>query len=258
MALPQYQPQQEQKQIDPIQAEKQQLYEFVKDIPLRIGVHAGKGGVGKTLIATQLALQLTAQGKQVGLIDADVDCPNVPDALGLNEELKVGVTGRLQPVTFKEVQIVSSGFMQEPGQPLIIRGPIKHRLLTDFIEKTEWKDLDVLIFDFPPGTSDIPLSAMQVANLTGVIIVTTNTGPAIHDAKRAVNMARKLGVHIYGIVENMAGDVFGTGAGEKLAEEMKTPFIARIPLDAAIRKKAEQGAVSTPDLTGPFKDKQQA
>ncbi len=240
MPLPQFTPQEPK---DPITQEKERLEQAIKHIPQRIGVHAGKGGVGKTFVATQLALTL-AQTRTVGLIDADVDCPNVPVAYNVQDELRFSESGKLMPIIHKGVKIVSTGFMQDPDNPIIIRGPIKHRLLTDFIEKTDWKDVETLIFDFPPGTSDVPLSAMQVANLTGIIIVTTPQKSSLQDAKRAAGMATKTGVRIIGVVENMAGEIFGTGAGKQLAQELGVPFITSIPLSKELRETAEQGELA--------------
>lgn len=243
MALPQFKAK---PQKDPITQEKERLYQAIEHIPLRIGVHAGKGGVGKTFVATQLALLVATHEKRVGLLDADVDCPNVPEAFGIQEELRFNEDGKLEPIVYKDVKTVSTGFMQEPDSPIIIRGPIKHRLLTDFIEKTAWGALDVLIFDFPPGTSDVPLSAMQVANLTGVLIVTTPQKSSVRDAKRAAGMAQKNNVSILGVVENMAGEVFGTGAGETLAKELGVPCITSVPLKQDVRERAEQGKLALP------------
>lgn len=241
MALPQYTPQEEK---DPITQEKERVYEAVKRIPVRVGVHAGKGGVGKTFLSVQLALALAAKGKRVGLLDADVDCPNIPTALDKKAELRVTESGKLRPVMHEGVKVVSTGFMQDEGEPLIIRGPIKHRLLTDFLEKTDWGGLDALVIDFPPGTSDVPLSAMQVASLTGIILVSTSSRSALGDLRRAAAMAKKLDVRVYGVVENMSGDIFGTGGVEETAKELGLPFICRIPLSKEIGQEAERGRLA--------------
>lgn len=244
MSLPQYQEKKDVHEDDPITQEKKRLYESIKHIPQRVGIHAGKGGVGKTFLSTQLALLLTQQGKKVGLLDADVDCPNVPSAYNLQEDMLIGDDNKLQPVIYKGVRIASTGFMQQADESLIIRGPIKHRLLTDFIEKTAWGELDVLLFDFPPGTSDVPLSAMQVANLTGLIIITTPQKEALQDARRAVHMARKIGTPILGLVENMAGPIFGENTVTNLAKELDLEILAKIPLSQKTREQAEKGELA--------------
>jgi ATP-binding protein involved in chromosome partitioning len=244
MSLPQYQPKQEVPEDDPITSEKKRLYEAIKHIPKRIGIHAGKGGVGKTFLSTQLALLYVSQGKKVGLLDADVDCPNVPSAYNLDTDMTVDDNGKLEPVIYKGVKVASTGFMQKADESLIIRGPIKHRLLTDFIEKTNWGELDYLFFDFPPGTSDVPLSAMQVANLTGIILITTPQKEALQDCRRAVHMARKIGTPILGLVENMAGPIFGEGTVQKLAKELDLELLTSIPLSQEIREKAESGKLA--------------
>jgi len=241
MPLPQFTPQEPK---DPITQEKERLFEHIKHIPKRIGIHAGKGGVGKTFIATQLALLAAKNGLEVGLIDADVDCPNVPESYNIQDSLRFSESGKLMPIVYKGVKTVSTGFMQDPENPIIIRGPIKHRLLTDFIEKTDWGALDILIFDFPPGTSDVPLSAMQVANMTGVVIVTTPQKSSLRDAKRAAGMARKTGVQILGVIENMSGEVFGEGAGEELAKELRVSFITSIPLSKDTRESLDKGELA--------------
>jgi ATP-binding protein involved in chromosome partitioning len=249
MGLPVYEKKSvEQELDDPITNEKKRLYEAIKHIPKRIGIHAGKGGVGKTFLSTQLALLWSKQGKKVGLLDADVDCPNIPSAYNLEKNLLVREDGLLEPVVYKNIRIASTGFMQQPDESLIIRGPIKHRLLTDFIEKTAWGELDVLLFDFPPGTSDVPLSAMQVANLTEIIIVTTPQKEALQDARRAVHMARKIGVPIRGIVENMAGPIFGEETVNQLAEELNLPILASIPLSKETREQAEKGELAIKEI----------
>ncbi len=216
----------------------------------KIGIHAGKGGVGKTFVACNVALLLQAEGYQVGLLDADIDCPNVHDFLNIKTQLETDDAGRLIPVNYKGLKIVSTGFIQAPGEAMIVRGPIKHRVLTDFLELTNWGPLDYLVIDFPPGTSDVPLSAMQLADLSGLIIVTTPQKEAIADARRAVHMARKLGVPLLGLLGNMEGEVFGVAA-EALAHELAVPFLGSIPLLREIR---ELSQVAEPAFLEPVLD----
>ncbi len=245
MSLPLFEEKKPEPEVDdPITQERKRLYKAIQHIPHRIGVHAGKGGVGKTFLSTQLALLYTREGRQVGIIDADVDCPNVANTYNLEQDMLVNAEGKLIPAQYEKIRIASTAFMQKPNESLIIRGPIKHRLLTDFIEKTAWGELDILLFDFPPGTSDVPLSAMQVANLTGILIVTTPQKEALQDARRAIHMAKRIGTPIIGLVENMAGPVFGEGKGKALAEELNIPFITSIPLSKEIREQAEQGKLA--------------
>ena len=245
MGLPIYEEKhEEQKEADdPITSEKKRLLESVKDIKHRVGVHSGKGGVGKTFVATQLALLLAKNGRKTGLLDADVDCPNAPSALNLESDMSVAEGGKLIPVRYKGVKVASTAFLTDEDS-IIIRGPIKHRLLTDFIERVEWGSLDALIFDFPPGTSDVPLSAMQVANLTGILLVTTPQRESLRDVKRAAHMARRVGTPILGLVENMSGSVFGKGRGEELAQELDIPFVTSIPLSQETRERAEAGELA--------------
>ena len=237
---------------DPITEEKNRLYQTVKHIKHRVGVHSGKGGVGKTFVATQLALLLAKNDYNTGLLDADVDCPNAPSALNLQKtDMNVTENGKLLPVHYNHVKVASTAFLTDDDS-IIIRGPIKHRLLTDFIERVEWGALDALIFDFPPGTSDVPLSAMQVANLTGIILVTTPHRESLKDVRRAAHMARRVGVPILGLVENMSGDLFGEGRGEELAKQLEIPLITSIPLSKQTRKQAEQGQLCIEDHTEAF------
>ncbi|MFT4250799.1 MAG: P-loop NTPase [Candidatus Woesearchaeota archaeon] len=245
MGLPLFKENKQETQVDdPINQEKKRLYEAIKHIPHRIGVHAGKGGVGKTFLTTQLALLYAQQGLRVGILDADVDCPNIPSAYNLEEDMLIDEDNKLIPVEYRGVKVASTGFMQKNDESLIIRGPIKHRLLTDFIEKTAWGELDVLLFDFPPGTSDVPLSAMQVANLTGLVLITTPQKEALQDCRRAIHMTRKIGTPILGLVENMAGPVFGEKKVQQLAEELELDLLASIPLSQETREKAERGELA--------------
>lgn len=226
---------------NPVQEEQDRIRNRIKNIKHKIGVHSGKGGVGKTFVAVNLAMTLAAEGYQVGLLDADVDCPNVHRFLNLETELHIDGHGRLVPLRHKSVKIVSTGFINPQEEAMIIRGPIKHRVLTDFLEIADWGPLDYLILDFPPGTSDVPLSAMQMADLSGVVLVTTPSKESVADVTRAAAMARKLGVPILGLIENMSGEIFGLGVGEDVAKNLKIPFIGSIPLSKEIRELSDQG-----------------
>jgi ATP-binding protein involved in chromosome partitioning len=229
-----------QPKVNPQEQEQARVKGALKSITKKIGVHSGKGGVGKTFVACNLAMALAAEGHAVGLLDADVDCPNVPQFLNLKAEVQMDDEGKIVPLLHKGIKILSTGFIQPDGEPLIIRGPIKHRVLTDFLELGRWGELDYLIIDFPPGTSDVPLSAMQYADLTGVILVTTPHKESIADVTRACHMARKLGIPIIGLIENMSGDIFGS-KGEQVAQHLNVPYLGSIPLRKDIRELAEQG-----------------
>ncbi len=233
MSLPEY---------NPLEEEKAIIAKKTSNIQLKIGIHSGKGGVGKTFLAVQTALILADKGLKVGLLDADIDCPNIPEAINRQENILVKNT-KLKPVDYQGIKVISSGFIQQEGEPLLIRGPIKHRVLTDFLTKTDWGELDALVIDFPPGTSDIPLSAMQIANLTGVIIISTPQRGAVQDAMRAIRMAKKLNTKIIGLIENMSGDIFGTGAIKELAGQEEVDFLLSIPLRKEIREQAEEGKI---------------
>jgi ATP-binding protein involved in chromosome partitioning len=223
--------------------ERARIHARMAGIGKRIGIHSGKGGVGKTFVAANVAMLLASEGHQVGLLDADIDCPNVHEFLGIHERHVIDDAGRIVPIRhprFPNLVIASTGFLQERGEPLIVRGPIKHRILTDFLEKTAWGPLDYLVIDFPPGTSDVPLSAMQFADLHGVILVTTPQKEAVADVTRAAGMARKLAVPVLGLVANMEGEVFGH-AGETLAKTLDVPFLGSIPLSRSIRECNDRG-----------------
>lgn len=227
-------------QKNPVQEEQERIKARLTQIKHKIGVHSGKGGVGKTFVSCNLAMTLAAEGYQVGLLDADIDCPNVHRFLNLNAELHMDGHGRLVPLRYKGIKIVSTGFINPQEEAMIIRGPIKHRVLTDFLEIADWGPLDYLVIDFPPGTSDVPLSAMQFADLTGVILVTTPHKESVADVTRAAAMARKLDVPIIGLIENMSGDIFGS-VGEETAKKLQVRFLGSIPLSKEIRELSEQG-----------------
>ena len=226
--------------MEHVTEERARIAKSLTKFAIRIGVHSGKGGVGKTFVACGLARLLAENGDSVALLDADVDCPNVPESLALTERMTIDDAGLLQPVRAQGLEIVSTGFLQDDGEPLIIRGPIKHRILTDVVEKVAWRPHDFLIIDFTPGTSDVPLSAMQFIDLTGIILVTTPQRESLADVKRAAGMARKLNVPILGLVCNMEGEVFGH-VSESFAAELGVPIITRIQLSKEIREACERG-----------------
>jgi ATP-binding protein involved in chromosome partitioning len=242
MPLPVIQPEQAKPvpKKNPQDDEIARITQKLRPIRFKIGVHSGKGGVGKTFVACNLAMMLAAEGYQTGLLDADIDCPNVPQFLNLKAEIGMDDQGNIVPLSYKSMKVVSTGFIQAEAEPLVVRGPIKHRVLTDFLELSSWGPLDYLIIDFPPGTSDVPLSAMQYADLTGVIIVTTPSKESVADATRACVMAQKMNVPVIGLVENMSGDIFGS-VGEALAKKLGVQYLGSIPLSKEIRELSDKG-----------------
>lgn len=196
-----------------------------------IAVLSGKGGVGKTFVATNLAFFLSDKGYHVGLVDGDIDCPNIPAVLGLSSD--PGDPNQGFPVEFEGVSIVSMGLLNGPleaDQPRIWRGPLIGKALTDLLTGPDWNPLDFLVIDMPPGTSDAALILMQLVRLDGIILVGTSSPAAVLDIKKTFGMARQMNKPVLGIVENMAGPVFGSGRLEQWAKEMHVPFLATIPL----------------------------
>jgi ATP-binding protein involved in chromosome partitioning len=219
-----------------------------------IAVSSGKGGVGKSMTTTNLAAALAAQGKRVGLLDADIYGPNIPLMFG--EDRRPGVTGpkgkeRIEPLDAHGVRLMSLGFLLEKEQPAIMRGPLISGILRQFIEQVSWGRLDYLLVDMPPGTGDAQLSLVQTIDLDGAIMVTTPQDVATGDVRRAIRMFERVNTRVLGIIENMAGhecphcgesvDIFGRGGGEKLAHDMSLPFLGRIPLDPAVSTAGDEG-----------------
>ncbi len=213
------------------------------DVAMRsiVAVGSGKGGVGKTTVATNLAVSLADAGAKVGLIDADILNPNVPNMMGLAHGRPRVVNGKMLPIEAFGVKIMSTGFLTEPDKPMILRGPMLHSAIRQFFTDVNWDNLDYMIVDLPPGTGDAPLSLAQSFPLTGAIIVTQPQEVAVADALRSIAMFDQLNVPALGIVENMAGEFFGVGGGERLAEERGIPFLGRIPLEADVRKGGDAG-----------------
>ena len=239
---PQINPQQAGQARAKIEAMKRQweqkriIAESLARIKHKIGVYSGKGGVGKTTVAVNLAVTLAYDGASVGILDVDIDCPNVVRAMRIYEPPAIGEDQRMIPSERFGVKVMSMGFFQENEEEAIIwRGPMVHNAINKFLQSTEWGELDYLVVDLPPGTSDAPLTVMQVLDLDGFVVVTTPQELAIVDAKRSINMIRKLQVNVLGVVENFSGEVFGSGAGEKLAKEMDLSFLGRLELRADYR-----------------------
>ena len=224
---------QEQARLDSIKRTWQQrraITDRLGRIKTKIGVYSGKGGVGKTTVAVNLAVTLAQKGYRVGLMDADIDCPNATRVIGATEP-PTYVDGEFTPAIAFGVNVMSMAFFQENEEEAIIwRGPMVHNAINQFLQSTDWGDLDFLIVDLPPGTSDAPLTIMQVLQLDGFVVVTTPQALAKLDAKRSINMIKKMNVNVLGVVENFSGDVFGSGAGEELAKEMDLPFLGRLEL----------------------------
>ena len=220
----------------------------------KIGVHSGKGGVGKTFLSVNLSYSLSVLLKsKVGLLDADIDCPNVTKLLNITKILsKDQHTNLYEPIEHNGVKIISSAsFNPLSENPIIIRGPIKHKMLVDFLQNTNWGNLDYLVVDLPPGTADVPLSAMQLSALDALILITTPSKEARLDTKRAANMAKKLGLKILGLVENMSGEIFGS-FGEQTANELEVPFLGSIPLTKEIAEYNEKSEIAFLKLNETF------
>jgi ATP-binding protein involved in chromosome partitioning len=207
------------------------------DVPMRslIAVASGKGGVGKSTVSTNLAAALAEAGAQVGLIDGDILNPNLPTMTGLTSGRPQVVNGKMLPMEAYGFKLMSTGFLTTPDKPMILRGPMLHGAIRQLFTDVAWGSLDYMIVDLPPGTGDAPLSLAQSFPLTGVVIVTQPQEVAVSDALRSLAMFETLNVPILGIVENMAGDFFGEGGGERLATERGVPFLGRIPLNAEVR-----------------------
>ncbi len=213
------------------------------DVPMNciIAVASGKGGVGKTTIATNIAVALADAGASVGLMDADILNPNIPVMTGLGYGRPKIIDNKMQPLEAWGVKIISTGFLTPPDKPMIMRGPMLHSAIRQFFTDVNWGRLDYMIVDLPPGTGDAPLSLAQSFPLTGAVIVTQPQDVAITDALRSAAMFETLEVPLLGVVENMSGEFFGSGGGETLAQQRGLPFLGRVPLAAALREGGDYG-----------------
>jgi ATP-binding protein involved in chromosome partitioning len=233
-----------------------QLVPGVKNV---IAVGAGKGGVGKTTVAVNLAIALAKSGGKVGIIDADIYGPNVPIMLGMKAQLTTDGQ-KIIPAERYGLQVISMGFLTADDAPIIWRGPMLHGAVQQFFREVRWIDLDYLVVDLPPGTGDVALSLSQTVPVAGAIVVTTPQQVSLADSRRAIAMYKKLNIPTLGIVENMSyfvctncqheAEIFGHGGGEQMAADLGVPFIGRIPLYQAIREGGDSGvplAISEPD-----------
>ncbi len=236
----------------------------IKDLAVKniIAVGSGKGGVGKSTIAVNLAVALAQAGAKVGLMDADIYGPNVPKMMGVDALPPIPQGKKIQTAQAYGVKVMSIGFMVAPGQPLIWRGPMLHSAIKQFLQDVDWGELDYLIVDLPPGTGDVQLSLVQTVPLSGGVIVTMPQQVSFDDAFRAVEMFKKMEVPILGVVENMSylemedgtlRRIFGEGGGQDLARVAGAPLLGEIPIDENIRVGGDQGdpvVVADPDSPG--------
>ena len=223
-----------------------------------IAISSGKGGVGKSTVAVNIAVALSNSGSKVGLMDADIYGPNIPTMMGLNA-LPQPKDGKLIPAEAFGVEVISIGFLVKDGQPLIWRGPLLHSTIKQFIEDVKWGSLDYLVVDLPPGTGDVQLSLSQHIPVTCGVVVTTPQQVSVDDASRGIEMFQKLNIPIAGVVENMGGlelpdgttiEIFGSGGGEDMANKYNLNFLGRIPLDPDIRICGDSGVpivISSPN-----------
>ena len=224
-----------------------------------IAVGSGKGGVGKTTVAVNLAVALAQLGYKAGLMDADVYGPNVPLMMGINQT-PLAFGERIQPLEQFGVKLMSMGFLNPGDKPLVWRGPMLHSVIQQFLRGVDWGDLDYLVIDLPPGTGDVQLTLAQKVPVTGAIIVTTPQDIALMDARKGLKMFEKVDIKIIGIVENMSTHIcskcgheehiFGAGGGEKMCADYGTELLGSLPLDINIREQADSGkpsVVANPD-----------
>ena len=217
-----------------------------------LAVASGKGGVGKSTTAVNLALALAAEGARVGVLDADIYGPSIPRMLGISGRPETVDEKRIVPMRAHGVQAMSIGFLIDEDAPMIWRGPMTTQALQQLLNETAWQDLDYLIIDLPPGTGDIQLTLSQRIPVSGALIVTTPQDIALLDARRALRMFEKVEVPVLGIVENMAihvcsncghaEHVFGSGGGARMSEQYDVPLLGSLPLDITIREQADGGA----------------
>jgi ATP-binding protein involved in chromosome partitioning len=215
-----------------------------------LAVGSGKGGVGKSTVAVNLAVALAQQGLRVGLMDADAYGPNIPRMMGV-EQLPRARGGKIVPALSHGVLMVSIGFMTDPGTPLVWRGPMTDKMVRQFLDDVDWGELDALLVDLPPSTGDIPISLAKHTEVDGAVVVVTPQEVALDDARKAMGMFQRMKVPVVGVVENMSYFVcgecetrhhlFGQGGGQRLAEQMGVLFLGEVPLEPGVREGGDGG-----------------
>ncbi len=216
-----------------------------------IAVGSGKGGVGKTTVAVNMAIAMAKLGHKVGLIDADIYGPNVPLMMGSTQQPRVLEGNRIEPIYAHGVKVISVGLLSPGDKPLVMRGPMLHQIIRQFIQQVEWGELDYLIIDLPPGTGDIVISLVQTVPLTGAVVVSTPSDVALQDARKALEMFHQVNVPVLGMVENMSHftcphcqheiDIFSRGGAERTATQFNLPFLGSLELDPAVRSGGDRG-----------------
>jgi ATP-binding protein involved in chromosome partitioning len=224
-------------------------------LPLRgiqhiIAIGSGKGGVGKTTVAVNLAVSLARLGHKVGLIDADIYGPNVPTMLGATRQPNIVGENQIEPLVAHGVKFISIGLISPGDKPMVMRGPMLHQIIRQFLQQVAWGELDFLLVDLPPGTGDVVISLVQTVPLTGVVVVSTGSSVALQDARKALEMFHQVNVEVLGMVENMSQmtlpdgtvlDVFGAGATQQTAKQYSLPFLGAIELDPQVRENGDRG-----------------
>ncbi len=216
-----------------------------------IAIGSGKGGVGKTTLAVNLAIAMAKLGHTVGLVDADIYGPNVPLMMGATTQPRVIEGNRIEPLTAHGVKMISVGSLTPGDKPLVMRGPMLHQIIRQFLQQVAWGELDYLIVDLPPGTGDVVISLVQTVPLTGAVVISTPSDVSLQDARKALEMFHQVNVEVLGIVENMSQftcphcheviDIFSKGGVERTAQQFKLPFLGSVELDPNIRQGGDRG-----------------